>query len=150
MHLKTKQLKSTGKIVDELIENPRRLWIAHFFLGVASAFIYWVRPGTFSPHLHTPRRGDGLIVICETFIAWAPYLVSGIVSRAILAAHAPKATLVFIACSAGIAIGADSIYLNLFKMREAPSPLLVSVGVTLALVLTARLCSAIWRSDVPE
>ena len=143
-------LKTPGKIVDEIDENSRRLWIAHFVLGLASAFIFWIRPGTFNPHLHTPRRGDGLLVILETLTSWAPYIVSGMFSRALLSTRAPLATLVFIGCSTAVAISAATLYLNLFEMEKAPSPYFVSMGVTLALVLFAVLCSTIWSSNIPD
>jgi hypothetical protein len=144
------KLKTPGEIIDELVENSRHLWIAHFCLGLASAFVYWTRAGTFTPHLHTPRRGDGLIVILETFVAWTPYLISGMFSRVVLSTRAPAATLVFIGCSVGVATAGAALYLNLFKMREVPSPYLVSIGVTAALVLIAALCSAIWRCDIAD
>ena len=43
--------KDRGKVVDLLIANPRRLFIAHACFGIASAIVLWVRPGTFTPYL---------------------------------------------------------------------------------------------------
>jgi hypothetical protein len=144
----TKQRKTSGEIVDELTTNARRLNIVHCCLGVLAAFIYWVRPGTFRPHL--PGRYGGAVgpafsIVTNTFVAWVPYVISGFFSRAVLSLRDPKATLLFIGCSAGIAIGAASFYFNLFQMREAPSPLLISASVTVALMVAAGLCAAIWR-----
>jgi hypothetical protein len=144
------QRKPAGKVLDELIQNPRRLGIAHFWLGMMSAFVYWLRPGTFVPYIHWPRHGEVLSLIFQTFIAWAPYILSVIVSRAVLSARAVQATFVFIACSAGITAGAAGLYFNVLKMAEAPSPLVISTGVAVALVLVCAFCALIWKSDVAD
>jgi hypothetical protein len=144
------QFKAPGMIVDEMFENSRRLWIAHALLGLACAFVYWVRPGTFTPHLHTAHRGDGFLVILKTLVAWVPYIISGIFSRAVLSTRNSRATLLFIAIATGVSVCAASICLNLFGMQEPPPPFLVSIGVTVVLVSVAGLFSVIWRSDAPE
>ncbi len=85
-----------------------------------------------------------------TAVAWLPYVISWFVSRSLLSGRDSKAVLVFIAVAVGVAALSVACYLNLLEMMEAPSPLLISAGVTIALVLAAGLCAAIWRSDVAE
>jgi hypothetical protein len=144
----SKQRKPPGKLVDELIANPRRIWFAHAVLGIVSAFVYWLVPGTFTPHIHRSHRGDGVIVIVQTLIAWAPYLLSGFYSTAVLSPRDSKATLTYIVLATSIAIVAALFYFNVFDLTEPPSPLLVSAGVTILLFAAASLCAAIWRSDI--
>jgi hypothetical protein len=144
----SKQRKPPGKVVDELITNPRRIWLAHAGLGIVSAFVYWLVPGTFSPHIHRPHKGDGAIVIVQTLIAWAPYLLSGFYTTAVLSPRDSKATLTYIALATSIAIVSALMYFNVFGLTELPSPLLVSAGVTILLFAAASLCAAIWRSDI--
>ena len=134
-----------------MIANLRRLVIVHIALGLASVFVYWARPGTFIPQLNMAAgRGFAFIFILKVFLAWIPYILSGLYSCDVLAARDPKATIAFISFAVGIAIIAACLNLNLFGMRESPSPLLVFAGVTIALIAAARLCAAIWRSDVPD
>lgn len=136
-----------GKVVDELIVNQRLLMIAHGCLALAAAFVYWVRPGTFSPRL--PGRygaavGPTFSIITTTLLAWAPWLISSVFSGSILAARTTKATLAFIALASAICIIAACLYLNLLFHDEATlSPLVVSVGVTVALIAAISLCGAI-------
>ena len=139
-----------GAVVDELIANPRRIWFAHVVLGITSAFVYWLLPGTFHPHIHSPRRGEVIFVILRTLIAWAPYVLSGFYSCAVLSIRDPKATFAYIALATSIGLVADLLYTNIFNMTVTPSPLLVSAGVTALLFAAATLCALIWRSDVPE
>jgi hypothetical protein len=146
----TRLPKKPGTVVDELIANPRHIWFAHAVLGIGSAFVYWLVPGTFHPHIHTPRRGDGLIVILQTMLAWAPYLLSGFYSCAVLSTRDPKATFAYIALATSVGVVAALLYANIFDMTETPPPLLVSAGVTILLFAAATLCAAIWRSDIPE
>src|SRR5208337_4278051 len=133
-----------------MIANLRRLVIAHFALGLASVLIYWARPGSFALHGRTPGRGIALIVILKVFLAWIPYILSGAYSCDVLPARDPKATFLFISVAVGVGVIAACLNLNLFGMRPSPAPWLVSASVTIALIAAARLCAAIWRSDVSE
>jgi hypothetical protein len=110
--------------------------------------VYWVRADAFNVPIHTPRRGDGLIVILETVLAWAPYLISLIVSQKSLSLRPAKATVVFIASSVVVAIVADSLYLNLHYFVRFPA-VVVSIAVTIALLLLTAFCSIIWKSNIP-
>lgn len=146
----SKRPKQPGTAVDQPIANPRRIWFAHAVLGVVSAFIYWLVPGTFTPRIHTPRKGDAVAVILLTLIAWAPYFLSGFYSTAVLAMRDSKATLAYIALATSIGIVAALLYLNVFNLADPPPALLVSAGVTILLCAAASLCAAIWRSDISE
>ena len=137
--------KSPGNVLDELIKNSRRLRIAHICFGLASAFIYWVRPGTFTPHLPIYNFRD-LSPVYLTFIAWAPYVISFFFSRSILAGRSPEAVFVFIAFAAAISVASALLLLRVFAI--APSPIVVAAGVTITLIILAGLCSSIWRSDL--
>jgi hypothetical protein len=133
-----------------MIANVRRLVIAHFALGLASVLVYWARPGGFAPHVHAPARGFALIVILKVFLAWIPYIISGAYSTDLLPARSAKATFAFIAFAVGVAIIAACLNLSLFGMQQSSAPWLVTVGVTIVLIAAARLCAAIWPSDVSE
>ncbi len=85
-----------------------------------------------------------------TTLAWLPYVISWFVSRSLLSGCDSKAAIVFIAVAGGVAALSAACYLNLLEMTEAPSSLLISAGVTIALVLAAGLCASIWRSDVAK
>lgn len=138
-------LKSSGEILDEQARSSRWLWQWHVALGLASAFVYWVIPGTFVPRLHTARTGDGILVIIRTIVAWAPFVISGLFSRGVLVERPPRAILVFLTFTTVAAIGATCLYLNVFKIQAAPSPYWVSTGVTAAFMLIALICAAVWK-----
>src|SRR5712691_165496 len=91
----TGQRPTPGDVLDELIRNPRRLGIAHACLGLAAAFVYWVRTGTFTPHLVKFSFRD-VSPIYMTFLAWIPYAIAFLVSNAMLAGRNPKAVLAYI------------------------------------------------------
>lgn len=133
-----------------MIANLRRLAIVHFALGLASVLVYWARLGAFAPHVRMAGRRFALIAILQVFLLWIPYILSGFYSCDVLAARDPKATLAFASLAVGVGIIAACLNLNLFGMKVPPAPLLVSVGVTIALIAAARLCAAIWRSDVSD
>jgi hypothetical protein len=135
---------------DPMLANVRRLVMAHFALGLASALLYWAQPGGFAPRGHGPARGFALIVILKVFLAWIPYLISGAYSSDLLSARSPKATFAFICIAVGVAITAACLNLNLFGMQQSPAPWLVAIGVTIVLIAAARLCATIWRNDEPE
>jgi hypothetical protein len=135
-----------GDALDELIQNPRRLGAAHACLGLAAAFVYWIRPGTFTPHpVKYNFRDVGPIYM--TFIAWIPYVIAFAVSRAILANRSPRASLTYIFLASAITVGASGLYLNLFRTHTRISPVLLAGGITITLLLAAGLCTTIWRSD---
>jgi hypothetical protein len=144
--------KERGKVIDELIVNPRRLLIAHVFLGIASAIVFWVRPGTFTAYL-PGRVGMGgspsIFILADTCIAWLPYVVGMLVARRLLSDRNDKAIYVYIALATIVAVISIGFYLNALRVPSAPSPILVSVGATLALVAIAVVCASIWHSDSP-
>jgi hypothetical protein len=142
--------KERGKVVDELIVNPRRLLIAHVCFGIASAVGLWVRPGTFTPHL-PGRVGMGgspsAFIVVDTAIAWLPYVVAAFVARRLLCDRDDKAVYVYIVFAAIVAVVSIGLYLNAFHPPAAPSPILVSIGTVLALVAIAVMCASIWPGN---
>ena len=137
--------KTPGSMLDEIIQNGRRLAIAHTCLGLASAFVYWVRPGSITPHLPIYNFRDAS-PIYVTFFAWVPYVISFLFSRSILADRNHRAVFVFVICAAGIGLASAALLLRVFPIIL--SPIVVSGGVTIALVISAGLCSAVWRSEL--
>ena len=105
--------KSHGEIIDELIVNGRRLAIAHFALAVASAFTFLSRPGIFNPSLRaiTGFRAGSLNVIFHAALAWLPYGISWVLSRAVLSGRDKNATLAFIVCAIAITVISLRMYL---------------------------------------
>jgi hypothetical protein len=146
----TSQQPTPGEVLDELIQNPRRLGIAHACLGLVVAFVYWVRPGTFTPNLVVYPHGADITAICGTFIAWVPYVIAFFVSKSLLASRNPTVVLVYISLATAITVAASSLYLSMFGMRTALSPILLAGAVTLALTGAARICAVIWRSDTAD
>jgi hypothetical protein len=140
---------SPGDILDELIQNPRRLGIAHACLGLAAAFIYWMRPGTFTPVLSKYNFRD-ISPIVDTFAAWVPYLIAFFVSKSLLANRNPRATIAYIVLATVVTAVASGLYLNLFTKESVFSPHLIDCGVVIALIAAVGLCAAIWRSDTDE
>jgi hypothetical protein len=139
----TKQSQGSGHVVDELIQNPRRLGIAHSCMGLASAFVYWIRPGTFTPH--RPYIFTDVTPIILTFIAWVPYVVGFFISSSVLAGRNPNAVLAYIVLAAAITVTATGYYLNIFALHEVSSPIAISGGVALALIAGTAICAAVWR-----
>jgi hypothetical protein len=142
--------KKRGDAVDSLIANNRRLSIAHLFLGLATAVAYWVRPGTIAPNLKYFTSYGNLSPIYLTIVVWLPYIFSLMVSRPILVGCSQFAVFAFIVCATAITGGTIGVYLNLIPMKNIPSPVIVSAGVTIALIAAALICSAIWRRDVSD
>ena len=126
----TNKRPTPGAVVDELIQNPRRLGIAHACLGLAAAFVYWIRPGTFTPHLATYHFRD-VSPIYMTFVAWIPYVIAFTISKAMLAGRNPKAALAYILFASTVTIGAGALYLNLFGTHAALTPLEVFARVSI-------------------
>jgi hypothetical protein len=142
------QSKKLGNVLDELVQNRRRLAIAHSCLGLVSAIIYWVRPGSFTPSLPIYNLQDPSPVI-DTIIAWAPYVVSFFASRAMLVERSSNAVLVFIVFATGIGFASAILSLRLSTVRVSLSPIVVSAGVTVALVVVAWLCAAASKKISP-
>jgi hypothetical protein len=138
-----------GEVFDELVQNPRRLGIAHACLGLAAAFVYWARPGTFTPHLTRLSFRDASPIYL-TAIAWIPYLIAFLVSKKILANRSPKAVLAYIFLALVITVGASGLYLNLFGVYATLPPVLLAGGVTITLLAAVGLCATIWRSDIGD
>jgi hypothetical protein len=135
-----------GDVLDELIQNPRRLGIAHACLGLAAAVVYWVRPGAFTPHLAKYNLQDPGPVI-ETFLSWIPYVVAFLVSKTTLANRNPKAVAAYIFLATIVTMSASAFYLNVFGVNAAFSPVVMAIGVTVALLAAIGLCAVIWRGD---
>jgi hypothetical protein len=141
--------RTLGEVVDELLQTSRWLGIAHACLGVAAAFVYWVRPGTFTPHLAIYQSQDPSPIFV-TFIAWIPYVVAFTISKAMLAGRNPKAVLVYILFASMVTIGAAGLYLDLFGMHAALTPIEVAGCVTITLLVGVGICAAIWRRDTSD
>jgi hypothetical protein len=142
------QSKNLGNVLDELVQNRRRLAIAHSCLGLVSAIIYWVRPGSFTPSLPIYNLQDPSPVF-DTVIAWAPYVVSFFASRAILAERSSNVVLVFIVFATGIGLASAVLSLRLSIVHVSFSPIVASAGVTVALVAVAGLCAAASKKRSP-
>jgi hypothetical protein len=145
----TRTNKTAGQLADEFIANPRRLAIAHWMLGFVAAFAYWVRPGTFTPHLATFAHRE-IKPILLTFIAWLPYVISGMVSRKVLGVRDKKAAIYFIVLAAAVTATSVMFYFNVIELNRSVSPIVVSAGVTFALLSACGLCASIWPNDAPE
>jgi FtsH-binding integral membrane protein len=143
----TVQRPRQGDVLDELIQNPRRLRVANSCLGIAAAFVYWVRPGTFTPHLAKYTWFKDPSPIFLTVVAWMPYLIAYFVSKAVLADRNPKSVYAYVGLASVITFGASGLFLNLFGMYAPISPMWIAIGVTLALLAAVGLCTLIWRSD---
>ncbi len=90
------KFKKMGESIDAVVTARNRLLLAHVVLAVVSSFAMW--KGTESPLLlrAAVTRGGALGMIILSIWAWAPYLVSWVWSRYILADN-PRAVLPFIA-----------------------------------------------------
>jgi len=142
--------KIAGQFADEFIANPRRLTIAHSLLGLAATIAYWVRPGTYIlPLRYSPNMIDPSPILL-TFIAWCPYAISAAVSRRVLGVRDKKATILFIILAAATTATSIIMYLNLAVMKSSVSPIVISAGATVALLIACGLCALLWPNDAPE
>ena len=143
-----------GKAVDELIVNPRRLFIAHVVFGIAAAIVLWVRPGTFTPYL-PGRVGMGgspsAFIVVDTAVAWLPYVVATLFARRLLSDRDDKAVFVYIALATVVTVVSIGLFLNAPHWPTAPSPIFISMGTVLALVaialMCALMCAFLWPGD---
>jgi hypothetical protein len=142
------QQKSHGEIIDELIVNSRRLAIAHLALGVASAFTFLSRPGIPHPSLRaiTGFRAGSLDVIFHAALAWLPYGISWVLSRAVLSGRDKNATLAFIVCAIAITVISFRMHILVTGPFDL-SALTFSAIMTIALAAACGLCVSIWRKD---
>jgi hypothetical protein len=140
--------KGRGEVLDDVIQNRTRLTIAHCCFGVAAAFLFWSRPGTFSPHLHMVVRTD-ISPILNTIVAWGPYVISFLVSRRILENRDRNAVLTFILLGIVIFLSSGACYLGVFEYSSELLPISVGVGVTIGLLLAIALCALVWSADSP-
>jgi hypothetical protein len=147
----TKAKKTPGAIYDEMLANPHRLALAHFCLGLIAAFAYWIRPGTVNVPIRwsLPHFAD-VMPIVATAMAWLPYLISMIVCRSLLSSRDRKATLLFVVFATIFTAAYVAILLNIVGPRKRPSPILVSLLLTLALVATSGVCSLLWTDDASK
>jgi len=142
--------KTAGQLADEFIANPRRLAIAHSLLGLAATIAYWVRPGTYIlPLRYSPNMRD-VTPILLTFIAWCPYAISATVCRRVLEVRDKKATILFIVLAVATTATSIILYLNLVVANSSVSPIVISAGVTVALLMACGLCALLWPNDAPE
>ena len=141
--------KSPGLVVDELIVNPRRLALVHICLGVISAGIYWMRPGTFTPHLPIYQIRDSRPVVL-TLISWFPYVISFLVSRHLLEGRSQVSVIVFGILATIITAFSAAFYLDWITNSLALSSIHISVAVTAALIGAAYLCAGVWRRDTSD
>jgi hypothetical protein len=141
--------KSSGKIVDELIVNPKRLTVVHVCLGVLSAGAYWIRPGTSTPHLPIYNIRDPSPIIIS-LIAWLPYVVSFKVSRHLLENRSQVSVIVFGILAAIITGFAIALYFDLIVNILGLSPIQIPIAVTSALIGAAYLCAVIWPKDTSD
>lgn len=131
-----------------MIRNIRRLIILHLALGIASVIAYAARPGAFAPPSHARGWNIALAALLKVLLAWLPYFISGYYSCEVLASRDSKASLAFIYIATGITLIGLALNLNLFRASIPPAPLLVFGGVTVAFLVSARVCAAIWRRDI--
>lgn len=131
-----------GKIYDDAVRNARRLLISHCCLGLIAAFAFWARPGTVMiPLRPSVPHFANVEPILSTLIAWMPYVMSAVVSRALLEGRSSIATFTFIALAIVITAVSAAGYLNFFEWFSAA---IIAGSVAFALVATAYVCSVFW------
>jgi hypothetical protein len=133
-----------------MMANYIRLVIAHGVLALASASVFWARPNVSAAHAHMRPRAIAFVLFLQAFAAITPYLLSGCYACNILPERGTKATVAFIVLAVGIAIIATGLNRHLFGLNVSPPPLLVLGGLTLALIIGARLCAFMGRNDIAQ
>lgn len=140
----TEQSQKSGNLLDGYIANSRYLMVTHCCLGLVSAFIYWIRPGTFTPHLQKYMFFTDVTPVYKTVFAWGPYAISYFISNSLLAGRRSLLVFIFIAWAISVAIIVSGFYLNIFGIRKTVSPLLLSFESGAALVLGAWILHRAW------
>jgi hypothetical protein len=131
-----------------MFKNLRRLVLVHISLGLLLIAAYSVRPRMPSHPVGLRDRAPfALSVIGMVLLAWAPFIVSGFYACDKLVERDPKATLAFIWSAIAIAIVAACLSLGL---HDRGSKVAISLGVTAALIVAARVCSGIWKAEVSD
>jgi hypothetical protein len=133
-----------GKILDEYIRQRRILWVLHAVQGAIAALAYWIRPGTFTPHIHAPREGDGFVIIVTTLPAWMPYLISALTATSLIPERTQRGFWVCVIGTVLISVASDCFYLGLFKV-SGTSPLTIAVLTLLSLlcvITVSCMCSS--------
>jgi hypothetical protein len=131
-----------GQALDVVIVARRRLSVAHWVLGILGSISLW--PQLPYQHLNNAfASGAGIVMIFRCALGWAPYLISWFYSKSVLEGNR-SGTLAFSIGAALITLAGLSLYQNLLSFREAPSPYLVSIAVTLSLIGLAKACSISW------
>jgi hypothetical protein len=134
-----------------MLKNLRRLVLVHISLGLLFIAVYCVRPRMHSHPVGLRDRAPfALSVIGMVLLAWAPFIVSGFYACDKLVERDPRATIAFIWSAIAITIVAACLSLNLVGLHDRPSKVAVSLGVTIALIAAARLCSGIWKAEVSD
>jgi hypothetical protein len=132
-----------------MYKNLRRLVLVHIALGLGLIVVYSLRPGGIRHPISIRGRAPfALSVIGMVLLAWAPFLISGFYACGKLVERNPKATTAFTGSAIVIFLVAAFLSLNLGGFQSRPSNFAVSLGITVALVAAARLCSGIWKAEV--
>lgn len=130
-----------------MLKNLRRLVLVHISLGLLFIAVYCVRPRMHSHPVGLRDRAPfALSVIGMVLLAWAPFIISGFYACDKLLERDPRATIAFIWSAIAIAIVAACLSLNLGGLPKFA----VSLGLTIALIAAARLCSGIWKAEVSD
>jgi hypothetical protein len=134
--------QTPGRAFDAVIVARRRLSVAHWVLGILGSISLW--PQLPYEHLNNAfASGAGIVIIFRCALGWAPYLISWFYSKSVLDGNA-RGALAFSIGAALITLVGFGLYQNLLSFREAPSPYLVSIAVTLSLIGLAKACSHSW------
>jgi hypothetical protein len=133
--------KNPGQAFEAVVHARQRIRIVHLVLALVGSFSVWT--GSPPPHFNAFSRGAGWIMIVISVLGWAPYLVSWLYSRSILDGNSRGVTMFTIGAIA-IAAAGTAFYQNLFAVQQQPPAILVSAGVTVALLGLAKISSVIW------
>jgi hypothetical protein len=137
--------KTPGKAYEAIVHSRQRLGIVHLALALIGSFSVW----TGSPPLHfNPfSRGAGWIMIVLSALGWGPYLISWFYSRSILDENS-RAVTMFSVGALLIAAAAAALYQNVLAVQLSPSPIFISAGVAVALLILAKFSALIFASPL--
>jgi uncharacterized membrane protein len=139
--------QTPGQSLDALIVAKHRLRAVHLVLGLVGSFSVWTESSV--PHFSALSRGAGWVMIVLSVLGWAPYLISWFYSRTMLDRNS-RAVAIFSFGALLITIIGAAFYQNVFSFSEGLSPIVVSFGVMLSLLGTAKLCSLLWHPPRDE